>query len=94
MNMSCKYCDVDGVCTLENIICMGLPNDMCNVEMQVPRKGNSNAYEEYVVYFYTGEGKYVYCIRCWCSEVDELLDLIDDECNDYLYEIRKVENET
>lgn len=91
MNKNCKYCDAEGMCSLENTVCMGLPNDVCTVDMRVLRKEKPNARDEYVVYFYNDHGAYVYCIKCWCNTINELLDLIDDENTDYTYEIRKVQ---
>lgn len=105
MNKNCKYCDVEGMCVLENRVC---PSNKwyegCTVPFDeddyapikevynevINKKVMPNSYDKFAVYFYDNEGEYVYCIECWCNTVNELLDLIEDEHTDYTYEVRKV----
>ena len=89
MNTKCYYCDFEGVCQLENCLCTS-DYGVCNLDIS-KKKVKPNSRSKFVVYFYDSNGAYQYCIECWCDTVNEILDLIDDEHNDYTYEIRKVE---
>lgn len=90
MNKKCHYCDYEGVCVLENRLCTS-EDGVCNMDI-TSKKVTPNSRDKFVVYFYDNKGEYKYCIECWCNTITEILDLIDDEHNDYTYEIRKVEN--
>lgn len=91
MNRRCTYCSDEGECILENMPCKMDDGDKHCTAGLVNIKAKPEAYGKYTVYFYGDNGEYIYNIICYCTTVKELLELIDDENNDYTYDIREIE---